>query len=248
MSSNIYIVVGDDYNRFSSNTPNTILATDLISKLSDDSLYASNYQFIFGQGIDPQTHKTLLNILNEKNASDIVTAGEPAPLKLTHKHFNEYVMVSKPDKIGDMEYSSTFSLSNHKDRLSDHVTGQHIGGMLLMEAARQAATVAAELEFVSEEKPLGFMLERFETDFIDYAYPLPTNIIVKMFRLDDGRVISLDVVVLFTQADVEVCRVRIKSKLIDASILNAIETKKAKKAVKNQLDFHSEEVGSLQSC
>ena len=79
----------------------------------------------------------------------------PASQSLVHKKLDFNVLVSAPIQIGADEFSFALLIDERCAEISDHVTGQHVPGMLVLEAARQAMTVSLEARGASRETPRG---------------------------------------------------------------------------------------------
>lgn len=91
--------------------------------------------------------------------------------KLAHKSIPENVLI-KPTSdpfVFLLDYDPDV-----KDRLCDHVTGNHIPAMILIEAGRQAATVV--LETLHKDKSLTFQatLNSVSAKFLGFAFPVET--------------------------------------------------------------------------
>jgi hypothetical protein len=52
------------------------------------------------------------------------------------------VLITAPQRIAQQTFRCELAVNDSQDRLSDHVTGEQIGGMLLMKVARQV-TIAS---------------------------------------------------------------------------------------------------------
>src|SRR5690606_3442439 len=199
---------------------------------------------VAGLGIHPEQLSRMLKDLRRSGVRDITVPGQPAPLALTHKRELRNVLVSEPVGAADGAHCFELLVDDEQDRLSDHVTGQHVGGMLLIEAARQASIVAIERQCRREDglPPWGLVLQNFQARFDNYVFPLPTRIRVRI----DESVLSdtqreLAIEVEFEQAGKAVCGVDFSVRLYPSDLLSKLETRRADQAIAAVLNAAREE-------
>lgn len=140
--------------------------------------------FSVGQGLKKNqidTIKELLSINIKKANTD-----------LTHKKDEKNIMITEPHKIAENNYISELMIDDSCSEMSDHLTGQHIQAMVLIEAARQMNIAVAEKYLISKDskKNVGFVLHKMETNFRNYIYPLSVSMryhIKKIRRMPTGH-------------------------------------------------------------
>lgn len=189
------IVVGDIYSSFS-NQSNVLTETDVIERMQQGNFGFS--EIICGQGLRQGSITTIQHLAQVRAIACVSFPRPLASRELTHKSNPDNILISKPLSLGDSTYEFQLVVADAVDRLSDHVTGEHLGAMLLIEAARQAGIATLELAFPNEEgSSWGFVLHSFNTSFIQYAFPLPTRVVIHIAEdVSEGarqRKISLDV-------------------------------------------------------
>jgi A-factor biosynthesis hotdog domain len=119
-------------------------AADLRRRLLLRNADAAPQQVLLGQGSSNADSE----VLTHARARAFVHEQEPrASVEQTHKRADEHVLITRLKPIGDHSYQCELYVNEVADRLSDHVTGQHFGGMLLVEAGRQACIAALEAEY-----------------------------------------------------------------------------------------------------
>jgi A-factor biosynthesis hotdog domain len=230
----IYILVGDEYANFAKHG-NVLTVSQLMQKLEEHDGWNGDERFIFGLGIEKGTQEFLKNALHQRGVEEITSHDALAPAHLTHKKYLENTLITVPRKIRPMEYEFHLCLDNRVDRLSDHVTGQHLGAMLLVEASRQAAIAAVELEYCSggEEKKSGLIIEQFVSRFSNYAFPIPTRItasINELGRSANGNA-SLECWIKFSQVGKEVCAMCMVGSMPQRAQLEVVEARMARSSV-----------------
>lgn len=228
------IVVGDIYASFADgvNASNVIRESDVLAMFANDQVEFSS--LILGQGLSRRSVKTLTELATIYEIdceTELLNAASPY---LTHKSAIENILISDPQNCGGRLYKHQLIIDNCFDRLSDHVTGKHIGAMLLIEAARQAVISTLQIEYPETEDgvPWGFVLQKFDTEYSDYAFPIPTDIFVKLEQADvgkNGRQVATSLSIRFYQNSSCISQMSMDVQLIDKETLNKLEGMKSKK-------------------
>lgn len=234
-------VVGDEFGSFARN-PGVITVAELDRALATQSRSGSidfeRTQLTPAIGLADHTLDRLRVALSAAGAPDETVARftrTRASLELTHKHDPEHVMIGALQPIASGVYLCPLLLDAQCDRLSDHVTGQHLGGMPLVEAARQAAIAVVEVEYGEQGKQRwGLAWTGMRVSFHGYAFPLPAHLhIVCTEDLSKRRTRqrTLAATVAVHQAGRLVCEVAFECTLFDAIVLQKMEAKAAKRAL-----------------
>lgn len=241
MNDGVYIVVGDDYLSFA-NRPNVLTYSQITILLEMSDHWSGDEHIIVGQGINDEMREALKVSFQLRGLKNVSYIGVPAPLELTHKRSPSNVLITAPMKLADKLYLYEFVINDIQDRLSDHVTGQHVGAMLLMEAARQATIASIECEWIGRESnSWGLILETFNAKFDNYAFPLPTSITVNLEEgVGTGNQIPLALNIEFHQAGKRVSRMLLEVRLSRTALLGKIEKRLADQAVSAMLKMHIE--------
>jgi hypothetical protein len=158
---------------------------------------------------------------------------ERAPLALTHKHAAEHVLIGPPRRVDHDSFMFDVVLTSVQDRLSDHVTGQHVSGMLLIEAGRQAAAVA--LETVHDDKSIDYAAtwSALRASFQHFAFPLPMTIHAAVDSGDHARANRVDTRVAITirQLDRIVAELEYEIPLTRMTLLKKLEQRAATRSI-----------------
>jgi hypothetical protein len=184
MSNNILIVVGNKFAKFAT-CNNKIITLDELKAMSQVDLLGS-YDVHLGQGVMPKeffdiessmdnTKKRTLNFIHSSKLNDLLSESN---LRSVHKQRSENVMISPPSQLSDNHFVSDFQIQDTCAELGDHMTGQHIQGMALVEAARQMMLSVSENYLLAPEL-VGksyCVLNDIQIKFERFAFPLPTEI------------------------------------------------------------------------
>lgn len=109
-----------------------------------------------------------------------------AELRLSHKREPCNTLIGTPIKLDDDRFRMDLCVDENCELMGDHQTGQHIQGMVLIEAARQAFLAVTEAFFLNEtENKVYFVISSVTTEFLGFVFPIRTHI--------DYRVVSKDI-------------------------------------------------------
>ncbi|NTS75307.1 hypothetical protein HR060_00390 [Catenovulum sp. SM1970] len=232
MEDFFYIIVGDDYEEFAKQN-HVYTVSDFYKKVTEHTDWPHQHaNIIIGQGINYHNRKFIEELLVERKIEHIQSIPPIAKLSDTHKCTEENVLITAPEKLGKLSYGFNLSITDKVDRLSDHVTNQHVGAMLLMEAARQATIVVLELEYC-QNASFGLILDNFVSNFNEYLFPLPTSLQTTIIEKKvSSKNITVEVRTSITQTDTHIGTISLDVTLCDSKILGKIESRKSQGAVK----------------
>lgn len=234
MNIPFYIIVGDDYREFAEQE-NVFSLSDFYEKLLKDQCWPERQgTVLLGQGVSYHDREFIERTLKERQLNAYLPLPPVADLSDTHKRTQENVLISVPKKYSRFNYGFDFSLTDKADRLSDHVTGKHIGAMLLMEAARQATIAVLEDEYCrSSDSSFGLILDRFDSQFSGYLFPLPTSLNTTIEELrSSSKNITVVVKTTAIQCGAVIATISLDVTLCVSRVLSKIEGRKAQSAVK----------------
>ena len=185
MTEEYVYVVGDRFINFSGNNK-VYTYTQVINLLNNEKVGDIKF-LVLGQGLNDQEKKILLIIAKYSdilviNGSDFNLVGKG----LSHKHKIENRMITEPVKeAGSHVYTSNLFIDDNCSEMNDHVTGQHIQGMALTEAARQMMLAVAE-KYLLDDHAKGnsyCVLLNVNSSYIQFAFPIATKIVHKVEML-----------------------------------------------------------------
>ncbi len=154
--------------------------------------------------------------------------------KNVHKRLQKNVMISKPEKFSEQEYSAYLMVDDDCAEMSDHLTGQHLQGMLVIEAARQMMLSVTENYLLSDlaRYKSWIILGAINTKFYGFLFPLSTKI---KFEITDkftkSSKLTINSKITFYQNEKLQAAVTIEYCVYSRKTLTRIESKMARQAL-----------------
>ena len=162
----------------------------------------TNYHL--GQGLTQEQRERIARYVTESSDSTVVGIPVPASQRETHKHEERNILVSQPRKLTNNLFELDLLIDGRCSDLSDHQTGQHIAGMVLVEAGRQAFLAVTERFFIPEgdSSEYYFVTRSKQAIFRSFAFPLPTVIryAIADLQVEDRDRLRFNVFITFYQA------------------------------------------------
>ncbi|ADZ93282.1 AfsA-related hotdog domain-containing protein [Marinomonas mediterranea] len=164
-------VVGDLFERFALNS-DVMTLTNFIQSHKKNQLIRENSYWV-GQGVNQddlfnlsQSYPELFELLQgtsyiEKDKS------------LVHKQKAENCHLGMVEQLSEQRYRIPVLIDQHCAELSDHITGEHINGTILMEAVRQACIAVTEKYFIKDQQAVYFILKEMKCEYTSFLFPLP---------------------------------------------------------------------------
>ncbi|MCH4565389.1 hypothetical protein MKP05_20010 [Halomonas sp. EGI 63088] len=115
-------------------------------------------------------------------------ASRPRPAKpcLSHKRLPHNTLIGTPHQLDENRFRMDLCIDENSELMRDHQTGQHVQGMVLVEASRQAFLAVTEAFFQDEgEDSVYFVINSMTTEFMGFVFPIRSHI--------DYRVVSKDI-------------------------------------------------------
>jgi hypothetical protein len=181
VTSGVIHVVGDKFASFARSNPGVVTITELEHMLEGEELQDA-VTLVFGQGLQSERLARLQErLLHPRLQARVPIRLEPLPERaapeLVHKHVPHNVMISTPELVSEDTYHASLVLDDRCAELSDHITGQHLQGMVLLEAVRQMCIAVTE-QFMSQRKQSrsSFVLKHLESRNHAFAFPLRVSL------------------------------------------------------------------------
>ncbi len=159
---------------------------------------------------------------------------------LTHKHREENVLISAPRQLAEHEYEMHLLIDERCELMSDHQSGQHVQGMILVEASRQM-TIAVTESFLlpegRESKDYAFVLNQMSVSYNNFTFPIGAIIRCRMVSQDVANPRRLSFVM---DATVEQCGCCVASftfsiAAMDRAVVGKKENMQSQRAQENYL-------------
>jgi hypothetical protein len=164
---------------------------------------------------------------------------------LTHKHRPENIMISEPWRIREDSYGAQLCVDDRCAEMSDHTTGQHIQGMVLIEAARQMFLAVSERFFLqsAKDRSFYFVINKLDVSYHAFAFPVATDITYQIVdkQLDPRGTFRCEAKIGFHQAGVLVTQVVVRFTAYDAQFIRVREDAMAKDVARAAIATHARE-------
>lgn len=213
------------------------------SKLSDSQ---HKYKLHLGQGLSDLQIEAICNQIQYKELKTrfkLFDGFRPiyrANSQLTHKRKIENSMISEPEKIAALQFKSYLMLDDSCAEMSDHLTGQHIQGMVLIEASRQMVNSVSEKYLITQNNnnKKGFVLNFLNSKFYEYVFPLDIEMIFKVEKIRNGLDgnFKAEASIQILQNAKLMMAVEIGFSVMEKATLISLESQMAKLAVKQKIN------------
>jgi hypothetical protein len=192
VSDTLWHVVGNCFTEFARNK-NVILISELLGAFRHAASFpfGDDVRFIAGQGLQETLIDELLDEAERRGRMHLFARWkglERASGPLSHKLRIENSMLTMPVRCEEDEFEADLFVDERVDLITDHVTGQHLPGMILVEAGRQMFIVTFERHFNREkQEKVAFLVTGMNNTFHHFAFPVSTQMRMKILekKLDD---------------------------------------------------------------
>ncbi|OKO99466.1 AfsA-related hotdog domain-containing protein [Xenorhabdus eapokensis] len=227
------VVVGDRFTEFSEN--NNVLTFSQVLKFLSAAQCEDDYQVIFGQGLSKENIEEFKNLLRHGDTDKTLLLNKIHLLRETtrntHKHKVENVLISETIKTGVVSYQCHLLIDDGCAEMADHVTGQHIQGMVLLEACRQMVNSVSERFLIKTGSEKSFVLHAMNSEFKEYLFPVASSMemTIRHFRRGLRGDFTAECIITIMQNNTVCLCVGIKFSAIDKGYLSLIEQQMAAK-------------------
>lgn len=184
MSNDRLIVTGDRFGEFSAHrgtAPVSVVLEGLRAGTVSDGV-----AIVVGQGLSDGQLVDLV-AAGERRGS-VVAAPTRARRDITHKHEGRNVMIGPPRRAGEADFVADLVIDERNEVLEDHLTGQHIPAVALIEATRQMWTAVTEQFLLAGDAPTRFVVASVGGRFERYVFPLPATLELQVVERERGPV------------------------------------------------------------
>ncbi len=185
MSKRLLLVVGDKFVQFASGKE-AITLSQLHILLSDKSKVMPNQVrtvLVPGQGLGDDDVSALLEKAQTSANRDSFdfrlwqSMPKRATRLMSHKHNPENTLISEPVKLCEDIYELHLLIDEDCELMRDHQSGQHVQGMVLMEAARQSLLAVTEKYFLAGNgEKYAFVFNDMSVKYNHFAFPLQARL------------------------------------------------------------------------
>lgn len=238
-------IVGNKFHEFSIHE-NVKTFGEILEMIRTNSFanLPSNSQLVSGQGLTEVQAQALYDQgLYPLAAHGIdISPLLQRPLRVSrlqsHKHYIRNAIISHPKRLDEHNFESHLILDERSELMNDHQTGQHIQGMVLIEAARQMFLAVTEEYFIGDNwtEPYYFVLNSLAANFTGFVFPLDVVFNYRINSSDISRLSRLhfDITISVNQGDTSAATLSFQFTAYHAEKLKKNEHKQAIKLLNKQ--------------
>lgn len=241
------IIIGNRLIEFANNK--NIFSFDQFSYLlsiESKLLNSQNHYLVnIGQGLNDQQINHIqekiiqLDLSHRFHLTGALSHAIRANSDLTHKIKSQNSMISEPYRLSPSEFKSYLLLDESCAEMSDHITGQHIQGMVLIEASRQMVNSVSEKFLISDKNTVrkGFVLNSISSTFFEYVFPLEVELVFTLDKLRKGLGdnFKAEASIAVYQHEKIMMQIQVVFSVMDKATLLNIESKMAELSVEKAL-------------
>ncbi|AVO59698.1 hypothetical protein C6Q18_17610 [Pseudomonas chlororaphis subsp. piscium] len=241
----IYVVVANQFEDFARHENVMSYSTLLQALKTSGQSVLRGCKVIAGQGLGRKeiqhAHRMAIasGYADEFDHWNLWTDAELAGQELAHKRQRKNVLISVPEKHDEGLYTANLLLHAENELMLDHLTGQHVQGMVLLEACRQMFLAVTERFHLDDYKPHKryFVLNEMNVRYTAFAFPLPAQIRYRLIDLKQPRPDRVEVQATMEvwQGEHPVTGVEVKFCVMDAERLGLREATLASRALSSQV-------------
>ncbi|MFJ8668138.1 AfsA-related hotdog domain-containing protein [Streptomyces sp. NPDC093600] len=152
-----------------------------------------------------------------------------------HKRSEPNALIAGLHQVDEQLFRASLRLHNDNELLLDHQTGQHVQGMVAVEAARQMFLAVTERFFASAHpgRHYYYVIESLNTDFENFLFPLDARIDYRVqdAKVDDPERLWFSAEIGLLQAGRRASVTRVTFSAFDEQLLKPKEHRRAARAV-----------------
>lgn len=192
MKDRYFFVVGDRFRDFASGKD--VLTLNQLEALFGlpKTLLETRNVLLLGQGVRQEDVLALLSRYQDDGehsacfeTTDLLRVEDRAGRDFSHKHIPHNTLIGTPRKHDAMLFVVPMNIDERCELMDDHQTGQHVQGMVLVEAFRQSFLAVTEAHFPCEDwHKTYFVINEMNTEFKSFVFPLPAHIDYRILEHD----------------------------------------------------------------
>jgi len=232
------VVVADRFAQFG-RVEHVLTVTDLRALLAAGVPAGSGWVVHWGQGIEPEDRELLDGLGPDVRVADEETLPLPVTPELVHKQRPENVLLAGIRIPSELCCSAELRIHRGNELILDHHTGQHVQGMVVVEAMRQICIAQFETGYRPRLPKGGYagVWKRLNLSFEGFLFPLRATVESEITCADLSRETNLRfraTTSVRQNADV-IASAEIEYSMIRQDRIDALERRKAGQAVHAQV-------------
>ncbi|MFF4324385.1 AfsA-related hotdog domain-containing protein [Streptomyces sp. NPDC001568] len=194
------------------------------------------------QGVSESDVLLIVEELRHRGLDRVQIRLQPAALSgagEVHKHQVANALIADLHQVSDSLFGAGLRVHNDNELLLDHQTGQHVQGMIAVEASRQMFLAVTERFFAAQwpQRKYYFVIEHMNTAFENFLFPLCSTIEYRITesRTQDPSRLSFHAEVGIHQAGRRSSLTHLAFTAFDSDVIEAKEDRRARQAVEHTL-------------
>jgi hypothetical protein len=155
-----------------------------------------------------------------------------------HKKVEANTLIADLEQTGDGWFTASLRVHNDNELLLDHQTGQHVQGMVAIEAARQMFLAVSERFYACRypDTKYYYVIESMNTDFENFLFPLGATVEFRTVEaeVDDPARLSFTADITIYQAGRRASHTSVVYSAFDSAVIELKEHKRARRAVEHE--------------
>ncbi|WP_442799232.1 AfsA-related hotdog domain-containing protein [Pantoea vagans] len=187
------VVVGDKFNEFANGKDVlTISQLELLTQIPAN-IIDKEHEIIIGQGVRKDfAGKVISNQArnaihgNKLNMCSLEKLFNDKKNEHCHKRLEQNVLIGRAEQTEHNSnlFAMPLLIDERCELMADHQTGQHIQGMLLVEASRQAFIAVTEEFIYGQETGRYYVINSMAINFSSFLFPLPALVHFEFLEQD----------------------------------------------------------------
>lgn len=253
MKKKYFFVVGDKFKEFAAGKD--VLTFKQLKSLTDlpDGLMSAHAVLILGQGVQEEEARCILNKYENAieaapflETSDLRRALDRAHSDISHKKIAHNTMIGVPQQLSDVEFEIPLNIDERCELMGDHQSGQHVQGMILVEAFRQSFLAVTEAFFPFGDEKTYFVINGMNTEFQNFLFPLPAHVHYRILEVDcNDRRARYKVAMAAKQNGIECATAEVTFSVYPASSISAKEASLADSVTLSMLASRRKPLGDV---
>lgn len=233
----VFYIIGDKFRNFADG--NIVLAySDAVEHVRILAQIAKCV--VFGQGVGMSQVMRFNDVLLAASGTRAIRVlhrhHQKVQKELVDKSLDSNVFISSPEPCGSRSFHSHLLVDGDCAELSGVKSGEHLQGVLLVEAARQMYMACVRIYNVAPEfsiglEPVHFTLNKLSVNFDHFVFPLTARLKLTLDDIKvDGAFAHGVATIKVIQFDRTCCDMKFSASAYTAKFFKSLETRSAIKA------------------
>ncbi|MCU1612679.1 MAG: A-factor biosynthesis repeat protein [Frankiales bacterium] len=238
---NVLCLIGDRFAGFAEARNQALTVSQFVAGLRSGAYDQCTLPLVLvcGQGVTDYERSRVGHELQRRTLPVPVTLENGAEELCVHAEVHKYrepnVLIAGLHRVDDTTFRASLRLHNDNELLLDHQTGQHVQGIVVMEAARQMFLAVSERYYVSlwPKRDFYYVIHSMNTNYRSFLFPLPTAIEYRVAeaKLNNPRRLGFKCDMDLLQAGTVAASTHVSFTALDPALIKSKEDSMARRAL-----------------